>query len=153
MRQKSYRERKKSLDFLFKKIGSFQGDEEIQSLLTKHLCVLVSGFLEVSIREIFYGYTEKKTNEKVAKFVSAQLKHFRSPNSENVISLAGSFSEQWREELQKSIVDDLKDALDSIVANRHNIAHGTDVGITFGRISAYYGNAVKVLSLIETKCC
>ncbi len=43
----------------------------------------------------------------------------------------------------------MKDAVDSVVSNRHLIAHGQDVGIGFGTIKKYYERVVKAIETLE----
>lgn len=143
---------KQRLDNLFKKIESFQGDEELRAALARHLCVLVSGFLEVSVREIYGEYAQNKAAENVANYVTAELKSFQNPKMEKILNLTQSFSPNWKDNLEKATEGEIKDSVDSIVANRNIIAHGRSVGITIGNIKRYYKNAVKLVGLIETQC-
>jgi hypothetical protein len=45
-----------------------------------------------------------------------------------------------------------KDAIDSIMANRHQIAHGKDVGITVARVKEYLEKVVEIVDFIEVQC-
>lgn len=47
---------------------------------------------------------------------------------------------------------DIMFAVNNIVDNRHSIAHGVDVGMTFGRIKDYYEKSLKQLKIIEKQC-
>jgi len=69
-----------------------------------------------------------------------------------ILDLAGSFSSDWRAELEAACAGAPKEAIDSIVANRHNIAHGQTVGISLVRIREYYRHAMTVLDLIDDQC-
>jgi hypothetical protein len=116
------------------------------------LCVLVSGFIECSVRAIYTQYAREKAIPYVANYVTHKLKGFTNPNMEDILSLAGMFNQEWRTCLEQDTEGELKAAIDSIVANRNLIAHGTDVGISFVTIKTYYQNAVKVVQLIENTC-
>jgi hypothetical protein len=54
--------------------------------------------------------------------------------------------------LQQYTDGEIKDAVDSIVANRHLIAHGESCNISFERLKKYYGSAVKAIELLESQC-
>lgn len=69
-----------------------------------------------------------------------------------ILELVGSFNPEWEAELRAAVEGQLKDAVDSIVANRHRIAHGESVGLTFVRIKEYYRNALEVLEVIDQQC-
>jgi hypothetical protein len=147
-----YWQRQKRLDSLFDKVGKIQGDEELVAHLAKYLCVLVSGYLETAVRDILSNYAQKKSHKYVASYVSKQLGRFKSPSMENIVTLVGFFSQDWKENLEESVEDELKDGINSIVANRHCIAHGIDVSITYGRISDYYKKALRVIAILEKQC-
>ena len=139
------------LDVLFEKVKDIS-DLELQSHWARYLCILVSGYLETSVRAIYSEYTSKRADENVANYVSSRLGSFQSPRMGNILELTRAFSLQWAEELENATEGELKESVDSIVANRHNIAHGRDVGISYVTIREYYQNAVKVIELIEDQC-
>jgi hypothetical protein len=102
---------------------------------------------------MIYGtYARNAAAPNVANFVEQELKYFQNPTMGKILELSRAFSADWAAELSAITEGELKDAVDSIVANRHNIAHGESVGITFTRIMEYYGNAMQVLELIDTQC-
>ena len=144
-----YRQR---LDNLFAQISAFSGDAELQSQWARYLCVLVSGFLEVSICAIYNQFARQKASPYVANFVEFQLGGFQNPKMGKIIELTRAFNSQWANELETVAEEEIKDAVDSIVANRNQIAHGRDVGITYTRIKNYYERAIKVVDLIENIC-
>lgn len=139
------------LDSLFEKIKDVS-DIELQSHWGRYLCVLVSGYLETSVRAIYSEYSSKRANANVANYVSSRLERFQSPKMGNILELTRAFSRQWAEELENATEGELKESVDSVVADRHNIAHGRDIGITYARIRKYYQNAIKVIELIEEQC-
>jgi hypothetical protein len=63
---------KNKLDALFEKVKEIQ-DMELKSEWAKYLCVLVSGYLEVSIREIHVEYARRRADENVTNYVSKTL--------------------------------------------------------------------------------
>ncbi len=46
----------------------------------------------------------------------------------------------------------LKDAIDSIMNNRHRIAHGKHTSISVTRVREYIEKSVKVIEFIEAQC-
>lgn len=145
----SYKQR---LDHLFKRVEAFSGDEELLVDLTRYLCVIVSGFLEVSARVIYSEYARAKAAENVSNYVDKQLRSFQNPNMEKILNLTGAFSVKWRGKLEKATIDVIKGSIDSIVANRNLIAHGRSSGITIGNLKRYYKDAVKLVNIIEKQC-
>jgi len=140
------------LDSLFKQITAFSGDPELQSHWAKYLCVLVSGFLETSVRAIYGHYTKTKAAPYVVNFVDSQLEDFQNPKMEKILGMTKCFSPEWESDLRKATEGARKDAIDSIVANRHRIAHGEWVGLTYVRIKEYYERAVEVVEMMDEQC-
>ena len=151
MKNKEITHYKQRLDSLFEKVRDIQ-DIELQSHWARYLCILVSGYIETSIRSIYSDYAKKKANPNVSNFVSNTLKDFRSPNMNKILELVHDFNPQWEAELKNFTDGELKDSVDSIVINRHHLAHGQNVGISYVTIQKYYQNAIKVIELIDAQC-
>ncbi len=153
---KHYWERKRSIDHLFDIISTVQSseeiDDEIKSCLAKYLCVVVSGFLETSIQDIYTDYAQNKSHVNVTNFVSRKLAQFRSPKMGNLLTLTACFSGPWQKDLEQYCKDEIEGAVNSLVESRHKIGHGKDVTITFSRVKAYYASALKLLKHIEEQC-
>lgn len=145
---------KQKLDKVFAKIDQLpKEDIELQAHWAKYLCILVSGFLENSVRSIYSEYAKKVSKStKLTNFVESKLKDLQNPKMEKILQLTGSFSREWQSNLEKATEGELKDAINSIVANRNNIAHGEDSRITYARIKDYYEKAIKVINMIENQC-
>jgi len=143
---------KQRLDNLFSQVSAFSSDIELQSHWARYLCILVSGFLETSVQAIYTQYAKERAAENVANYVTSRLRRFTNPNMEDILRLAGTFNQEWRHCLGVATEGELKEAVDSIVANRNRIAHGADVGLTYVAIKRYYQNVVKVVDLIESNC-
>jgi hypothetical protein len=53
------------LDATFERIKRIQADAELQSDFAKYLCILVSGFIETSIKELVLEQTRQKAGPSV----------------------------------------------------------------------------------------
>jgi hypothetical protein len=124
----------------------------MQAHWARYLCVLTSGLLESSVRILFAQYARTVSHANVARFVDEELERFQSAKMANILGLAREFSEAWADQLESDTVGERKDAVDSIVANRHLIAHGEDVGISYVRMKDYYRSAVEVIDLLRVWC-
>lgn len=143
-----YRQR---LDALFQRTGQLE-DLELQAHWARYLCVLTSGFLEVSMRALFTQYARAVSAPSVAKYVQRRLEDFQSPKMSNICGLVRDFNQIWADELEVGTAGELKDAVNSIVANRHLIAHGRDVGVSHTQMKEYYARAVRVVDLVRAWC-
>ena len=145
-----YMERKNYIDYLFKIVDTIQTDEkiddEIKSCLARYLCIIVSGFVETSIQNIYSEYTRKRAQTNVINYVSRKLAGFQNPKIGKILELSGGFCKSWANELEDLIKDEeIGDSINSLVDNRNHIAHGADIGITYSRIRSYYSNSLKLL--------
>jgi len=143
---------KQRLDKLFGQISAFSGNLELQSQWARYLCVLVSGFLETSICSIYGEFARRTASPYVANFVKCELGSFQNPKMGKILELTRAFNPQWANQLEAATEGELKDAVDSVVANKNQIAHGRDVGITYARIKGYYEDVIQVVNLIEGMC-
>lgn len=146
----SYQTKLKNLFDQYPKISS--NDQLIQSHWARYLCVLSAGYLEISVRAIFNDYAKKHANPNIVNYVEINLKKFQSAKMNNIIELARTFNQDWALLLEDTKNEELADAVNSIVSNRHNIAHGKDTSISFVYINEYYKKAVKLIDILETMC-
>ena len=145
---------KQRIEWLINQARSFDGDQlELQSHWARYLCVLVAGFLENAISEVYSSYVQKCSNEQVANYVEAVLGRIQNPKSQKFLETARSFNRDWELSLNEYIEQNgRKEAIDSVMANRHLIAHGKDSGITLARLDQYFKKGVEVIDYIERQC-
>jgi hypothetical protein len=140
------------LDALFKKGATLTRDAEVQAHWARYLCVLVSGFIEVSVRAVFEEFARRQSSPAVANFVARSLRDFQSARMDRILAVARDFDPLLENRLRLATEGELKDAVDSVVANRHNIAHGGTVGITLGTITRYYRRTQDVIEVLAAEC-
>jgi hypothetical protein len=129
---------KQKLDATFDRASGLPGDAELLSDFARYLCVLVSAFWEQSIIELLLEHVRNHSSPSVQTYVERQLRQRGAPNAQRTIDLLGVFNDDWRKDLDAFLIDDLKDAVDSIVALRNGIAHGRTDSVTMARASTYY---------------
>lgn len=136
------------LDHLFTLANSFSEEEHIANW-SRYLCILASGLIENSVKAFVWRYASKKSAVTIQSYVNKKVQSITNLNCEKLSQFLRSFSEEWCEEFDKTISEKQKAAIDSIIANRNNIAHGSDVGISFVTMKQYYTDAKAVLALLE----
>lgn len=126
------------LDAAFKRAGDIDTTAlETRSDFARYLCVLLSGFLERSTQELAHQCCRVQASPAVASYAGAQLRLFRNPNKEALLQLVRAFNAEWFEDLSRNYADEL-DAVNSVVANRHVIAHGGTLGLSLHDVTQYY---------------
>ena len=83
---------KQRLDNLFAQISAFSTELELQSQWARYLCVLVSGFLEVSICATYNQFAKNSASPQVANFVKYQLDSFQNPKMGKIVELTRAFN-------------------------------------------------------------
>jgi hypothetical protein len=147
----SHRQR---LDALFRKVSSIK-DIADQSEWSKYLCVLVSGFLEESLRVLLEEYARIHSSTNIQNFLEAQISSITNCKTSKIIDILNNFSNDWKEEFinqiqaQSQIADEIKNSIDSVVTNRHQIAHGKNVGLRYSTVANYYENVKKAVEILE----
>jgi hypothetical protein len=142
-----------ALNNLIKRTSEACGDNlELQAEWARYLCVLSAGFLENAIKEIYLDFASRRVSEPLANYVSSTLSPIRSPKSVKFLEIAGAFNSDWRDELENyGTVEGGIEAIDSIMVNRHLIAHGKsrDSRMSLAALKEYLGKSANFLEFIE----
>lgn len=124
-------------------------DDELRSELTKYACVLSSGLLEVACRDILSRYAAKRSSPQVARYVRTQLEYLQSAKIGNITETLTAFDPTAATNWRLGLSDEQVDSIDSIVNNRHQIAHGRSIGLSFDVLRRYHSHAVGALVAME----
>lgn len=144
---------KQRLDDTFERINTIDpGSLELQKDFARYLCVLVSGYIERAIAQIVQEHARKNGSSTLHKFVAAKTSRFTSANPEKIMALLGSFNKDWHREIKEYLDEGSGDAINSVVTNRHKIAHGHDSQITFSQIRDHYTKAKGLVNRVEELC-
>ena len=103
--------------------------------------------------ELVLEHARGKGAPTLLRFVEQRTRTFTNANASRIQEPLGSFDPAWRQELEENVlVDEWKDAVDSVVSLRNIIAHGGSVGLTYGRIGEYYQRAQHVIDRVANLC-
>lgn len=118
--------------------------------LTQYICVRVAGFIEQSAREIYRAYALGRAGQSpLTRFVSTALERQQNLNAERLYQLAGRFDSNWEADLRVFMNEERKEALASILRNRHKIAHGDAVSLGVVQMKDWYKRVVEVVAFLE----
>ena len=123
----------------------------MQSDLARHLCVVVSGFVERSVADLLAAFAGRVGSPVLQSYVENSLRRLTNVNKEKLLQLLGSFDPDWRTEYDAFIVDEREAALNSVVALRNRIAHGEVSTLSLGRMREYWGGIQKIIDHLEAK--
>ncbi len=128
---------------------------EIQAYWAQYICILSAGLLENALKEIYSEFAYRTVSEPIANFVSSTLGQIRNPKTQRFIETATAFKSDWKEDLENFLdTDGRREAIDTIMLNRHLIAHGKNqnCNISLAQIKEYLSEAVEVIDFIEDQC-
>ncbi len=128
-------------------------DLEMRSHWARYLCVLSAGFIENAVREVYGDFTKGSSSPAVANYAVSALSRIRNPKTSRLLEVAGTFKKTWREELEEYVdAEGRREAIDSIMQNRHQIAHGQPSSVTIVRVKDYLTKSVAVIAFMEKQC-
>lgn len=145
---------KQKLDNLFAKVSTI--DSADQGEWAKYLCVLTAGFIEESLRVLLLNYAQHKSSPTIQKYIEKRVSYITNCKTERIIEVLNEFDFNWANQFQDEIkrhspIDqEIKDSIDSIIANRHQIAHGKQIGIGYAHVNRYYSYCIKAVEILES---
>lgn len=128
---------------------------ELQAQWAKYICILSAGLIENALKELYINYATKQVSVPIAKYVSSKLSAIRNPRMDRFLETAGAFSPSWKNDLEVFSDNNGRGyAIDTIMGNRHLIAHGQShrSTITLVQVKEYLKKAVEILEFIESQC-
>jgi hypothetical protein len=141
-----FQERK--LDDLFRLFQSVQ-DEELKAYLAKFLCVRASGFIETSFKNLVNDYISGTCPKPIERYVSIKVKGITNLNYERLMITLRSLNIDWAAELEAKTTEEQRSALNSVISNRNNIAHGENDSISYELMKGYYKSIKEVVSHLK----
>jgi hypothetical protein len=124
-------------------------ETELRADFARHLCILVSGFLDQTIKNFTIEYVKKRAAPQITHYISNSITNLTNLKSGKLSTHLLSFDANWKSELDKLLADERKDAIDSLVTLRHGIAHGKPGDVTIIRVKGYYREIVKVVDGVK----
>ena len=134
------------IDDVFQRAVGFNDNPEIQADYARYLCVLVTGFLEQSVVRVILEYVDELGDPSLSRYVAETLRRPGSMQAQEILRLVGNFNENWKTELGEKLTTRHREAIGSVYASRHKIAHGEDVDLAYRQVR---GDYVLVLEAIE----
>lgn len=105
-----------------------------------------------AVIELLLEHVRNHSHPSIQTHVERRLRQFTNAHAQRLIDLMGSFKIDWRKGMETFLVDEHKDAVDSIVALKNTISHGRSAGVTIARASDYYKRVLEVVDEIADLC-
>lgn len=117
----------------------------------RYACIACTGYIEVALRLVIQTHVHNKATPEIHAYVVRNLESVQNPKAERFVGVLRCFSDRWANELESFFTSNqqVKDAIDSLMANRHLIAHGRPCSISLGRVNEYLEQAEKAISFVD----
>lgn len=130
------------------------GEMQTQAHWAKYVCVLVSGYLEQSVKEILLAHSAGKSAPRVSRYVERSWPISRNMSCANILEILNHFDEDWASKFDKWLKDEeeRKGAINNLVSWRNNIAHGNEAnttGVTINSVTRSFKHACALVDLLD----
>lgn len=117
----------------------------------RYACIACTGYIEVALRLVIQAHVHKKATPEIHAYVVRGLEGIQNPRAEKFTNVLRCFSDKWATEMESFFAanQQVKDAIDSLMKNRHLIAHGRPCSISLGRVADYLAQADKAISFVD----
>ncbi|MDE5570994.1 MAG: hypothetical protein K2I86_02925 [Prevotella sp.] len=141
----------KQLDDQFELVKKVE-NEEIRSMLAQYLCIRTSGLLETFIKSRISDYVQGRVPKEVNRYISGKIKDITNLKCTKLEDVLKSFSNEWAKDFNSDVEEheQQKNSVDSLVTNRHNIAHGQNGNISFKNLEQYYNDVKAIIKTLDT---
>ncbi len=141
-------QQEKKLNSLFETVQNVE-DEEQQALLAKFLCVRASGFVESSVRNLVSEFTDGTSPAQIQSYVNKEIRYVTNLRFSKLAELLNDFDNNWSDQFKVRVNDEQRAALNAVVSNRNNIAHGENDAISYLQMVAYYQRIKEVVHIFK----
>jgi hypothetical protein len=125
-------------------------EDEIQSVLAKFICIRLSGFVEVCLKEKIQRFVDKrKTHAAVCSYIENSMRGMTNLTFDKLRNILNSFSGDWACYFEMKVTEEMKSSLGTIYTNRNTIAHGGNANITIRQLEKHYNNLKAVADVLE----
>lgn len=127
-------------------------DPDLGAHLAGYISVLISGVVEDCIEHYVVERARKTNDSHVIEFVKDSIgRQFRNPRSEDIAQVLKRFGDDYSRSYQRSVSQQAKEALGSVVSNRFSLAHeGTSrSNFTVNDVQNYFSHIVSLLEEVE----
>lgn len=128
------------------------GNDKLGAYLAGYLTVILCGVVEDCVEHLISLRASKAQDPEVASFINNSIeRRFGNPKSDVISGTLNAFSTSYgRDYTQKTRLEE-REALDSIVNNKNNLAHvGTwKQELTIREVRGYYQGIQRVLTVLE----
>lgn len=138
----------RQIEEMFGRADLLANDLRLQADYGRYLCIAVSGLLEKSLQELAMEACRRQCSGPVVNLAHSYLDWSRPPTFETIMGLLQRFSIDWADKFSDFVSLESKEAINSVVGLRNDIAHGGGASVTPGRMHDYYSSIRPVVDFL-----
>ena len=117
----------------------------------RYASITSTGYIEVALRLVIQLHVQSKATAEIAAYVVKDMEGVQNPKAEKIVKVLRCFSDTWANAMDSYFTTnpEVKEAIDSLMANRHLIAHGRPCSISLGRVGMYFEKADEAIQFID----
>lgn len=148
--------KEKSIKDLIKCANFACGDDiSLLSHWARYICISSAGSIEICTRFIFDNYDNSTDTsgpyERWRRYGKGQLKFLSNPKHSKIIEVSRSFDPCWADIISDYFSNHKSaNAIDSIMTNRHAIAHGQSSNVTISQMNEWVPDAFASLKFVSS---
>lgn len=132
--------------------GKSDSDPGVGAHLAGYMSVLISGIVEDCVEHLVVERARMSNDPQLQEFVRRSMdRQFRNPKSDDIANVLRQFSETYRDSYNRSVSEQAREALGSIVSNRMALAHKAtpQSTLTVNDVRGYFVQIVEILEVVE----
>ncbi|UWP91553.1 hypothetical protein K3X13_10830 [Aliiroseovarius crassostreae] len=126
-------------------------DPEEQAHWAKYLCILISGYLEQSVKDVVLEFSTSHSALRLSNYIESSWPRSRNMNIDNIKDILKKFEPAWRDSFVSWLQEDdrRKTNIDALMRSRNDIAHGKEANTNSVTLSASKQRMEVAFELIE----
>lgn len=126
---------------------------EVQAHWAKYACILISGYIEQSTKEILLGYADGTSARRVQKYLKATWPSSKNMKSSAISEILRSFDDTWETQFQTWVEHgERRKELNETIQWRNDIAHGKEANtnnVTLASVRTKFSVAKELVTFLE----
>lgn len=125
-------------------------DMQLASMLSSYLVVLISGIYEDCVEHLIVQRAAKSNDKELENLIKMLIdRQFRNPLYKKIKEIINALDPSYKSKLDSKIDTRSREAINSIVRNKNNVAHGKTSNATLNDIADYHKRALKIFDALE----
>lgn len=133
--------------------GGVGSESEVHAHWAKYTCVLISGFIEQSVKEIVIDHASTTASPRIRRYVEGTWPSSKNMKCDAILDILDNFDEVWSAKFRAWLEEEeRKKEINEIIKWRNDIAHGKEANtnnVTIGSVKTKFRIACDLIDFLE----